>query len=251
VEFVDKKLKTGRDIVFVGDADIQASPAVPVYRSLMAVPMLQNGETKGICIVLHHKPYHFTFELFKLLQSLIQHSTLAFTNAILREELERLVVTDYLTKLYTRRYLDEQLQKSMRHDAFGTFILVDIDNFKQINDTYGHQAGDKVLVQVANIIRANIRVSDIGARWGGEELAVYLPKVSLAAGISVAHRLAEKVRTETHPPVTISCGISYWKKNRLEEANDLFKRADEALYMAKRTGKNCIFVKDYVHQYKV
>jgi diguanylate cyclase (GGDEF)-like protein len=251
VEFVDKKLKTGRDIVFVGDADIQASPAVPVYRSLMAVPMLQNGETKGICIVLHHKPYHFTFEMFKLLQSLIQHSTLAFTNAILREELERLVVTDYLTKLYTRRYLDEQLQKSMCYDAFGTFILVDIDNFKQINDTYGHQAGDKVLVQVANIIRANIRVSDIGARWGGEELAVYLPKVSLAAGISVAHRLAEKVRTETHPPVTISCGISYWKKNRLEQANDLFKRADEALYMAKRTGKNCIFVKDYVHQYKV
>ncbi|NIK15763.1 diguanylate cyclase (GGDEF)-like protein [Saccharococcus thermophilus] len=138
----------------------------------------------------------------------------------------------------------------MHHDAFGTFILVDIDNFKQINDTYGHQTGDEVLVQVANIIRTNIRSSDIGARWGGEELAVYLPKVSLATGISVAHRLAEKVRVETYPSVTISCGISYWKKNRREEADSLFKRADEALYMAKRAGKNCIFVKDYVHQYK-
>lgn len=250
VEFVERKLKAEMDIIFVGDADVQASPAVPVYRSLMAVPMVQNGAMKGICIVLHHKSYHFTFEMFKLLQSLIQHSTLAFMNAILREELEKLVVTDYLTKLYTRRYLDEQLKKSMRHHTFGTLILVDIDNFKQINDTYGHQAGDEVLVQVANIIRTNIRSSDIGARWGGEELAVYLPKVSLATGISVAHRLAEKVRTGTHPPVTISCGISYWKKNRLEEVDDLFKRADEALYMAKRTGKNCIFVKDYVHQYR-
>jgi diguanylate cyclase (GGDEF)-like protein len=253
IEFVEKKMKTEKDIVFVGDANhkIHASLSVTVYRSLMAAPMVQNGELKGVSIVLHREPYHFTFEMFKLLQSLMQHSALAFTNAILREELETLVVTDYLTKLYTRRYLDEQIKKSMLHDAFGTLILVDIDNFKQVNDTYGHQIGDDVLVQVANIIRANIRASDIGARWGGEELAVYLPKVSLASGISIAHRLAEKVREETHPPVTISCGISYWKKNHVEEAKDLFKRADEALYMAKKTGKNCVFVKDYVHQYKV
>jgi diguanylate cyclase (GGDEF)-like protein len=251
IEFVEKKMKTEKDIVFVGDAKIHASLSVPVYHSLMAAPMVQNGELKGVSIVLHREPYHFTFEMFKLLQSLIQHSTLAFTNAMLREELEKHVVTDYLTKLYTRRYLDEQIKTSMLHDEFGTFILVDIDNFKQVNDTYGHQIGDHVLVQVANIIRSHIRASDIGARWGGEELAVYLPKVSLAAGISIAHRLAEKVRKETHPPVTISCGISYWKKNRPEEAKDLFKRADEALYTAKRTGKNCIFVKDYVRQYKV
>lgn len=77
-----------------------------------------------------------------------------------------------------------------------------------------------------------------------------MPKVSLAAGISIARRLSEKVMEETHPPVTISCGISYWKKNHSEEAKDLFKRADEALYMAKRAGKNCIFVKDYSRQYK-
>jgi diguanylate cyclase (GGDEF)-like protein len=169
---------------------------------------------------------------------------------MLREELESLVITDYLTKLYSRHYLDEQLQKSMQRDAFGTFILIDIDNFKEINDTYGHQTGDDVIIQVANIIKQNIRESDIGARWGGEELAVYLPKVGLTTGISIANRLAAKVRQETTPPVTISCGVSYWKKNRHEEASDLFKRADEALYMAKRTGKNCVFVKDYQHQYK-
>ncbi len=250
IEFVAKRIQTERDMVFLGDAKIHTSPSIPAFRSLMAVPMVQHGELKGFAVVLHRQPYHFTFEMFKLLQSLIHHSTLAFTNAMLREELERLVITDYLTKLYSRHYLDEQIKKSMHRDAFGTFILIDIDNFKEINDTYGHQTGDAVIVQVANIIKENVRDSDIGARWGGEELAIYLPKVGLTTGISIANRLAAKVRQETSPPVTISCGVSYWKKNRLEEASELFKRADEALYMAKRTGKNCVFVKDYHHQYK-
>ncbi|WP_183253369.1 sensor domain-containing diguanylate cyclase [Anoxybacteroides tepidamans] len=250
IEFVSKRIRTERDMVFLGDAKIHTSPSTLAFRSLMAVPMVQNGMLKGVAIVLHREPYHFTFEMFKLLQSLIHHSTLAFANAMLREELESLVITDYLTKLYSRHYLDEQLQKSMETDAFGTFILIDIDNFKGINDTYGHQTGDDVIIQVANIIKQNIRENDIGARWGGEELAIYLPKVSLTTGVTIANRLAAKVRQETNPPVTVSCGVSYWKKNRHEEATDLFKRADEALYMAKRSGKNCVFVKDYHHQYK-
>lgn len=249
IEFVAKRLRTERDMVFLGDAKI-SYPSAPQYRSVMAVPMVQNGALKGMTIVLHREPYHFTFEMFKLLQSLIHHSTLAFANAMLREELESMVITDYLTKLYSRHYLDEQLQKSMEVDAFGTFILIDIDNFKSINDTYGHQTGDDIIVQVANIIKQNIREHDIGARWGGEELAIYLPKVPLTTGVSIANRLAAKVRQETNPPVTVSCGVSYWKKNRREEATELFKRADEALYMAKRSGKNCVFVKDYQHQYK-
>jgi len=249
IEFVAKRLRTERDMVFLGDAKVNSSSA-PQYRSVMAVPMVQNGALKGMAIVLHREPYHFTFEMFKLLQSLIHHSTLAFANAMLREELESMVITDYLTKLYSRHYLDEQLQKSMEVDAFGTFILIDIDNFKSINDTYGHQTGDDIIVQVANIIKQNIREHDIGARWGGEELAIYLPKVPLTTGVAIANRLAAKVRQETNPPVTVSCGVSYWKKNRREEATELFKRADEALYMAKRSGKNCVFVKDYQHQYK-
>lgn len=250
IEFVSKRIRTERDMVFLGDAKIHTSTSTPTFRSLMAVPMVQNGMLKGVAIVLHREPYHFTFEMFKLLQSLIHHSTLAFANAMLREELESLVITDYLTKLYSRHYLDEQLQKSMETDSFGTFILIDIDNFKEINDTYGHQTGDDVIIQVANIIKQNIRENDIGARWGGEELAIYLPKVALTTGVAIANRLAAKVRQETNPPVTVSCGVSYWKKNRHEEATDLFKRADEALYMAKRSGKNCVFVKDYHHQYK-
>lgn len=189
--------------------------------------------------------------MFKLLESLVQHSTLAFMNAMLREELEKIVVTDYLTKLHTRRYLDEVIQTSMGSDASGALILFDIDNFKQINDVYGHQTGDRVLVQVAETVCANIRDGDVAARWGGEELAVYLPKVPLSDAISIARRITEKVREQTIPTVTVSCGVSWWERQGCEDAKQLFKRADAALYMAKETGKNCIFVHDDGHLYKV
>jgi len=251
IDFAVKRIKNEREIVFLGNVKINSPSFVPAFRSLMAVPMVQSSVLKGIAIVLHREPYYFTFEMYKLLQSLIHHSTLVFTNAMLREELERLVVTDRLTNLYARHYLDEQITRSMQQDSYGSFILIDIDNFKTINDTYGHQVGDEVLIQVANVIKANIRESDIGARWGGEELAVYLPRASLTVGISVANRLVEKVRKQTNPQVTISCGVSYWKKNRKDSMRELFKRADEALYAAKKTGKNCVVVKDYQHQYKV
>ncbi|MBA2871766.1 diguanylate cyclase (GGDEF)-like protein [Anoxybacillus calidus] len=251
IDFVVKRIQNEREIVFLGNVKIHSSSFIPAFRSLMAVPMVQSSVLKGIAIVLHREPYYFTFEMYKLLQSLIHHSTLVFTNAMLREELERLVVTDRLTNLYARHHLDEQITRSMEQDSYGSFILVDIDNFKTINDTYGHQVGDEVLIQVANIIKANIRESDIGARWGGEELAIYLPRASLTVGISVANRLVEKIRKQTNPRVTISCGVSYWKKNRTDSMIELFKRADEALYTAKKTGKNCVVVQDYHRRYKV
>ncbi|KPC99676.1 putative diguanylate cyclase YdaM [Geobacillus sp. BCO2] len=189
--------------------------------------------------------------MFKLLESLIQHSTLAFMNAMLREELEKMVVTDYLTKLHTRRYLDERIQQSMGTDASGAFMLLDIDNFKQINDVYGHQTGDEVLVQVAETMRANIRDSDVAARWGGEELAVYLPNVPLSDAVAVARRIMEKVREQTIPAVTVSCGISWWGHAGFQDAEQLFKRLTPRFIWRKEKGKNCIFVHDDGHVYKV
>jgi diguanylate cyclase (GGDEF)-like protein len=88
------------------------------------------------------------------------------------------------------------------------------------------------------VIKANIRGSDIGARWGGEELAIYLPRVTLHSGLAIAERLVEKVAENSSPHVTISCGVSYWNRDRVDSFKFLFKRADEALYFAKNSGKN-------------
>lgn len=245
IQYIKECIEMEKDSVYIGDITLRNLPKELKYKSMMAVPMIHGNIVIGFAIVLHHLPYFFSFEMFKLLQSLIHHSTLAFTNSLLREELEKMVITDHLTKLYSRNYLDKRIKQSMSEDQQGTFILIDIDNFKQINDKYGHQVGDEVLVQVAKIIKNNIRGSDIGARWGGEELAIYLPKVPLNVGVTVAERLVKKVCEQSNPNVTISCGISHWEKAQEDTFQSLFKRADKALYMAKETGKNKVVVQEF------
>jgi diguanylate cyclase (GGDEF)-like protein len=240
LSFITKQIKSEDDSLFYGNLTQYDNNEVS-FRSCMAIPMVLNDLFKGAVVVLHSEPYQFSFENFKLLQSLIHHSTLAFTNSMLREELEKLVITDHLTKLKSRNFLDERVHKSMQEDGFGTFLLIDIDNFKAVNDTYGHQVGDDVIIQVSNILKNNIRENDIGARWGGEELAVYFPNVELETGIKIAERLVMKVREETKPPVTISCGIAHWGSDKCDVQN-LVHSADKALYEAKKTGKNRLVV---------
>ncbi|MBM6616430.1 sensor domain-containing diguanylate cyclase [Bacillus suaedaesalsae] len=244
IQYLYDQINKEKEAMFVGDVKLNEIPCS--FRSVMAVPMIQEGILRGIATVLHKESYFFTFETFKLVQSLIYHSTLAVTNSMLREELENLVITDFLTKLHTRKYLNESIEKSMEADAFGTFLLIDIDNFKQVNDTYGHQVGDEILKQVALIIKDNIREFDIGARWGGEELSIYLPRVDIQAGVAVANRLVQRVEQLTKPNITISCGVSHWKQGQPDNPVTLFKRADEALYLAKETGKNRVNVQLYI-----
>lgn len=239
---VGRRIQKEMDPLFIGDFASENDHVTMKYRSIMGVPMIQSGELKGFALVLHEEPYYFPFETFKLLQSLIHHSTLAFTNSILREELEKMVVTDHLTRLYSRKYLDEKMKLSMLEDSQGTFVLIDIDNFKGVNDKYGHQVGDDVLIQLARLIAKNIRGTDIGARWGGEELAIYLPSAPLEIGIMIANRLVDRVEKHTQPSVTISCGVSTWIKGQDDTIKSLFKRADQALYLAKSSGKNKVVV---------
>lgn len=244
IQYIKDRIDSEIESLFIGDFQLPCQSDVKQFKSIMAVPMTQSGVLKGFVLVMSEPPYHFSFETFKLLQSLIHHSTLAITNSMLREELEKMVVTDHLTKLYSRNYLDEKIFQSMNEDHEGTFIMIDIDNFKSINDTFGHQVGDEVIIQVASLINANIRGTDIGARWGGEELAIYLPGVSLIAGVVIAERLVAKVQESSDPHVTISCGVSHWNRGQQDTYAALFKRADKALYVAKQTGKNKVIVQE-------
>ncbi|PJN88004.1 sensor domain-containing diguanylate cyclase [Bacillus sp. mrc49] len=242
VSFLIDRLGSEKESLFIGDLRVHLPDAEIRYRSLMAVPMMEGDEIKGFAVILHTEAYFFSFEMFKLLQSLIHHSSMAMANSILREELEKMVITDHLTQLYSRGFLDEKMSRSMEKDEGGAFIMIDIDNFKSINDTYGHQVGDEILIKVANLLLHNIRDHDIGARWGGEELAIYLPCESLETGILIAERLKDKVRDISDPGVTISAGVSHWGKGCQDSVNEIVKRADEALYSAKNSGKDRVHV---------
>ncbi|MDR6880283.1 diguanylate cyclase (GGDEF)-like protein [Bacillus sp. 3255] len=212
-------------------------------RSLIGSPILVNGEVQGVILVVHSKPNFFSYDNYKLLQVLSGHIGLAMTNASLHAEVKRMVITDNLTGLYARHYLDEQANALQKKDFCGSLIVVDIDNFKRINDTHGHQIGDEILIQVSQIIKTSIRDSDIAARWGGEELAVYLPQVAKDQTIRIAERIRTRVMEETDPHVTVSCGVSdwNWEEDKIS-VESLFYRADMALYQAKNNGRNQIQV---------
>ncbi len=236
-------------ILLASGADREMQIASFTYESLMAVPLLEKEEVKGAILLLDSTPNRYTFDDFKRLEMLSRHVKVAVTNASLHAEVERMVVTDNLTGLYNRKYLYDSIRHSQKRDICGSLILIDVDHFKNVNDTYGHQTGDEILIQVANELQASIRASDIAARWGGEEMAVYLPKVQPDIAHQVAERLRINIMHKTSPSVTISSGVAAWIKEEDEETGDvqqLFQLADEALYKAKRTGRNQVCVAELV-----
>ncbi|WP_240335350.1 sensor domain-containing diguanylate cyclase [Paraliobacillus sediminis] len=239
--FIDEMveiLKEEQDAIFIGDFTAKYPNRSFGLKAVMVMPMIQSDQLKGAIIILHPKPYFFSFENFKLIKSIVHHSTLAFVNSMLREQLENLVITDYLTKLYSRKYLDEKCKQHLETDTKGIFLLLDIDDFKQVNDTYGHDVGDELIIQVANIIMDEIKNVGFSARWGGEELAVYLPECNLKKGMEVASTLVKVIEISSHPKITVSIGIACWDQNNPENMNNIFDRADRSLYEAKRLGKN-------------
>lgn len=161
----------------------------------------------------------------------------------LNRELARLSVTDRLTGIYNRMKLDEalaaEIQRCRRYDQALAIVLLDIDHFKRINDTYGHQAGDRALIDIARLLSAGSRETDVVGRWGGEEFMIVLPHTDLAG----ASRLAEKMRTTiaAHEfsgigQQTASFGVAAYRID--DQPNDLVARADAALYEAKHAGRN-------------
>lgn len=215
------------------------------FRSLMVIPLWASNAMFGFIVVGHPLPNYFSFDKFKFIQSLAQHAALAYANSLLKEELRKSAITDYLTKLYSRSYLDERVLQEIEAGNVGGFILFDIDDFKSVNDTYGHYVGDKVLIQIADVIRETMKNDGIYARWGGEEFAIYLPNHSASETLKKANLLRENVKLGTEPQVTISVGMSTWENKVHDSIEQLFIRTDEALYEAKTTGKDKVVQSEY------
>ncbi len=178
----------------------------------------------------------------KILQDSLKQSNLL---------LQELSITDPLTHLYNRRYLMEnlgrELQRSLRSQAPLSLVMVDIDHFKQVNDTYGHQQGDEMLVALAGCLKTHLREYDIAARFGGEEFTLVLPDTSLPPAIQVAERLRQAVHELTFAAaaelrITISLGVAGFPDSGIQSVNDLIREADAALYRAKRGGRDRVEV---------
>lgn len=160
-----------------------------------------------------------------------------------KKELERVSITDKLTNLYNRRKLDielnKEIERAIRYKQKFSVMLMDIDFFKKVNDTYGHQVGDYVLQTFANILKKNIRNSDILGRYGGEEFMIISPQTKQDEALILAEKLRKNVEESFFDEVkhiTMSVGIASWQGE--QTAQDLLKIADEALYVAKQEGRN-------------
>lgn len=242
IDYVEKHFESTQDPLFIADFSRLIVEDVQ-YKSIMAIPMIVEERINGFSIVLHREPYFFSFDSFKLMQSLIHHSSLAIANSILRNKLQDMVDRDHLTKLFARRYLDDFVEKSLIDDDSGMFLLIDIDNFKRVNDTYGHQVGDEVLVQIGAQLQTTIGTRGICARWGGEELSIYIPNVLDDEAMKISQQIVAVIPQNTNPQVTISAGLITWDKSHRPEFKTVFSHADTALYKAKNSGKNqvCMF----------
>ena len=169
------------------------------------------------------------------------------TDITAKKELEKMASIDKLTNIYNRRMIDDFLKQEVeiekRHSNGLSVILIDIDHFKDVNDTYGHQMGDIVLSKMAELITINSRKSDIQGRYGGEEFIIICPQTNCNQALILAEKIRVSIEEFTFEQIgkkTISLGISSFEENDAEE--DLVKKADIALYQAKNTGRNKVIV---------
>ena len=206
---------------------------MPVSKGGNRLALLIIRSTSGV-----FEPYQLT-----LVRGMANHISVAFENAMLY----RMAITDELTGLYSNRYFRQAIGKkySLFHE-FGekmTLLMIDIDDFKKVNDTYGHPAGDAILKEVGKCILSSIREPDLGFRYGGEEFAVILPASDIPAGNVVAERMRALIehypfKIDQHVlKLTVSIGVASWPASA-ENIKDVISEADKALYEAKHGGKN-------------
>ena len=167
-----------------------------------------------------------------------------------KKRIEELSITDPLTQLYNRLHLQNsfkrELEMANRYKSTFSVILMDVDNFKAINDTYGHDLGDRVLIDISNALKENIRSVDVLGRWGGEEFLIICHEANAAQSVNIAEKLrkaVEKLVFEGVGSLTCSFGISEYRLGE-ESSDDVVKRADDALYLAKESGKNKVIASE-------
>jgi diguanylate cyclase (GGDEF)-like protein len=247
-------LRTGKPLHAV-NADRTNGARRPRYHtsSFVAVPILGAREVLGaLCMTDRRGDQPFARGDVAALRIFAAGAALALERERALDSAEayaHAAAVDPVTGVFNRRYfqvrLDEELQRSHRHQIPLALLMIDIDDFKRVNDSHGHLAGDIILRDVGEILRRSVRVFDVCARFGGEEFVIIMPGSSSENALRIAERIRERI--ETYRPsdrtlattrVTVSVGLAVSSADAT--VSQLLERADQALYAAKRAGKNCI-----------
>lgn len=211
--------------------------------SFIGVPVKEDEELLGVIWLEDHRKKKFNEDDIRALNILASQLTLAWQRAILYERVKELAVRDGLTGLYNHRHFQELLEQEIKKQRELVLILFDIDHFKKINDTYGHQAGDEVLMFLGRLVSQ----TGISARYGGEEFAIILPGHNLKKGAEIAVRLKDHLKkaeikfNQIKIKITVSIGIAHYPKDAKTRV-ELIEKADKALYVAKETGRDKIVI---------
>ncbi|PIQ87887.1 MAG: hypothetical protein COV73_01725 [Candidatus Omnitrophica bacterium CG11_big_fil_rev_8_21_14_0_20_43_6] len=236
--------KNLKEHIGIGDCRyIKDSADLIKYKNYTILPLnLETNQAAGYLAVdriLETDKVKFTI--------LAQQFLIGLRRALLYQKVQGLTITDMLTSVYCRRYFlerfNEELKRSKRNKLNLTFLMIDIDNFKQFNDRYGHLVGDAILRQVSKTIREAVRQIDFIGRYGGEEICVVLAETNKEQANYAAERIRQAISLEVikvydeELKVTVSIGVSTFSDNALNMQN-LIEMADQALYLAKETGKN-------------
>ena len=212
------------------------------------IPLKIEKEIVGVLNINDGEKVSFNVSNLDFVLKLSEFISMTVSNAVLYERTKKLSVTDGLTGISNRPNMEQVLrsefERSMRYDAPLSVVLLDVDDFKGVNDTYGHQKGDEILVAVASLLKKFCRANDTAARYGGEEFLMILPQSNAQGAFKISERVREEMMklnftgNESNFSVTTSCGVAELDRDFIKNTDQLVAMADQALYEAKNSGRN-------------
>ena len=249
-----------RETVYIADfksedAEVKEDEIVRVVgfdnRTFLGIPLILRGEVIGVLSVQAAQPNAYDPDQIRLVETIAQQTSIAMDNAKLFEKMQEMAITDSLTGLYNLRYfymiLGSEIERVKRYQTPLSLIMIDIDHFKVVNDSFGHLTGDQVLRSISEICRKLLRLTDNMFRFGGEEFMIILPATNQKEALIVAERIRSKIAEAAiktikgSVKVTISIGVSEYGENH-PAPGEFIESVDRTMYDAKKAGRNCVRV---------
>ncbi|MFQ5700673.1 MAG: diguanylate cyclase [Acidobacteriota bacterium] len=217
-------------------------------RSILSAPLISRGRIIGVVQMMNRRKGRFDTNDLAMLTTLVEPGAIALENATLYQKSAELTITDDLTKLFNSRYLNvhlrREIKRSRRYGVPVSLIFLDLDGFKTINDSFGHLAGSRALVEVGQVILETVREIDVTSRYGGDEFTVILPQTGASGAMIIAERIRRSIENQVflkdldhEVRLTASFGVATFPDHG-ETKEDLIQRADQAMYRIKDHNKN-------------